>query len=153
VAVRSDGVEEVFASVRYPYSENIITVSPGESITDAITEDDMIIMLEKGNYPGPLTFTKEGTLVFGAWSATDGPLSVIEGAVTVNGGNNRFRGVKFGSSLTLSANNFSMAFCSVTGTATMTGNGMTLLRNTFSGTANVPSSSAILVDNTGIPAQ
>jgi len=71
--------------------------------------------------------------------------------VTVLGGANRMRGVKVTSRLTRNANNFSAAFSDLT-SATITGNGVTLLRNRFTaGQATVPSSNAVLVDNTGIP--
>ena len=93
----------------------------------------------------------DGVLIFGAWSPTEGPLSIIEGNVTVLGGGNRIRGVKITGRLTSSANGFSAAFNDV-GSATITGNAVSLLRNRFTmGSASVPSSNAVLVDNGGIP--
>jgi hypothetical protein len=71
--------------------------------------------------------------------------------VRVLGGSNRLRGVDIAGRLTVSANNFSAAFCDV-GAANITGNGVSLIRNRFvAGQATIPSSAAVLVDNTGIP--
>ncbi|ATB46230.1 hypothetical protein [Corallococcus macrosporus] len=93
----------------------------------------------------------EGVLILGAWAPTEGPLSVIEGNVAVLGGDNRLRGVKVTGRLTSSANKFSSAFSDIA-SATIRGNGVTLLRSRLTaGQATVPSSSAVLVDDTGIP--
>ena len=78
------------------------------------------------------------------------PASVIEGDVTWLGGNGRMRGVSVEGALTTNANGFSAAFNRIN-SASVTGNGVTLIRNAFVGNAIVPSSSAVLVDNSGIP--
>ncbi|MBW2254074.1 MAG: hypothetical protein JRI25_05680 [Deltaproteobacteria bacterium] len=44
-----------------------------------------------------------------------------------------------------------MSFSVVQGTASITGNRAAFLRNDFRGTATVPSSSATLLDNRGLP--
>ena len=151
VAYRDGAVQPLFPPVRYPLGGEVVEVEPGQSIAEAATADGTIIVLKEGTYPGNLELRAEGVLIFGAWSPTLGPLSVIEGNVTVLGGANRMRGVKINGRLTSNANNFSAAFCDVA-SATITGNGVTLLRNRFTaGQASVPSSSAVLVDNAGIP--
>lgn len=143
--------QPLFAPVRYPLSETVVRVEPGQSIAQAAASDGTILMLEPGTYSGNIELRAEGVLIFGAWSPTEGPLSTIEGDVTVLGGGNRIRGVKINGRLTSNANNFSAAFSDIA-SATITGNGVSLLRNRFTvGQANVPSSNAVLVDNTGIP--
>jgi hypothetical protein len=151
LAYRNGTVQELFPPVRYPLSGNVVVVEPGESIAEAAASDDAIILLMAGNYPGNVELRSDSVIIVGAWSPTEGPLSVIEGNVTVLGGGNRMRGVRVTGRLTSNANNFSAAFCDMA-TATITGNGVSLLRNRFTaGQATVPSSNAVLVDNTGIP--
>jgi hypothetical protein len=113
--------------------------------------DDAVVLLKEGRYPGKLELRSSRVLLFGAWSDDDGPLSVIEGDVTVQGASNRIRGITITGRLTSSANGFSAAFNDVGSATITTGNGVSLLRNRFTGTANVPSTNAVLVDNGGIP--
>lgn len=151
LAYRDGTVQALIPPVRYPIGGTVITLEPGKSIAQAATSDGTIIMLQPGTYPGNFELPAEGVLIFGAWSPIEGPLSVIDGDVTVKGGANRIRGVKINGRLTSNANNFSCAFSDIA-SATVTGNGVSLLRNRFTaGQAAVPSSNAVLVDNMGIP--
>jgi len=151
VAYRDGTVQPLFPPVRYPIGGQVVEVEPGDSIAQAAARDGAIIMLKPGTYPGNFELRSEGVLIFGAWSPKDGPLSVIDGNVTVLGGTNRMRGVKINGRLTSNANNLSVAFSDIA-SATITGNGVSLVRNRFTaGQATVPSSSAVLVDNMGIP--
>jgi hypothetical protein len=151
LAVRDGAVEPVLPSVRYPLGGTVVRLEPGESIAQAAAADGTIVVLQPGTYPGNFELPAEGVLIFGAWDPVEGQLSTIEGDVTVRGGGIRMRGVNVTGRLTSAANNFSLAFSRV-GSATITGNGVSLLRNTFvAGQATVPSSSAVLVDNVGIP--
>lgn len=151
LSYRDGVVKELFPPVRYPLGGNVVEVEPGQSIAQAAANDGTIIVLQPGTYPGNFELTAEGVLIFGAWSPIDGPLSIIDGDVTVKGGASRIRGVKINGRLTSNANNFSCAFSDIA-SATVTGNGVSLLRNRFTaGQATVPSSNAVLVDNTGIP--
>lgn len=151
VSYRTSGVQEVVPAVRYPIGGQFKVVEPGGSIAAAATDDNTIIVLRSGTYPGNFELTAEGILLFGDWSPTDGHRSTIHGNVTVRGGNIRMRGVKVTGILTSNANNFSAAFSDLAG-ANITGNGISLIRNKFSaGSVSVPSSNAVLVDNEGIP--
>jgi hypothetical protein len=151
VAYRDGSVQPLFPPVRYPIGGQVVEVEPGNNIAQAASSDGTIIVLKPGNYPGNLELRARDVLIFGAWSPKDGPLSVIDGSVTVLGSGNRIRGVKINGRLTSNANNFSAAFSDIA-SATITGNGVSLLRNRFTaGQATVPSSNAVLVDNTGIP--
>lgn len=150
LAYRPDGVQHVVTPVRYPIGGSVVVVEPGSDLSAAAV-DDAIIMLKPGTYPGHLELRAEGVLIFGAWSAEEGPLSKIDGDVTVLGGGNRIRGVEITGKLTSSANGFSSAFCTL-GSAHITGNSVTLIRNRFVASgATVPSSNSVLVDNEGIP--
>ena len=150
VAVRNDGVEHVFAPVRYPIGGDVIYLEAGGDISQAASEDNAIVVLEEGSYPGNLEITAEGVLIFGKWSPEEGPRSTIDGDVTVRGGSGRIRGVDVDGKVTSAANSFSLAFSEVD-SADITGNDVTLLRNTFTGNdVSVPSSNSVLVDNTGI---
>jgi hypothetical protein len=151
VAYRDGTVQPLFPPVRYPIGGQVVVVEPGDSIAQAAASDGTIIMLKPGTYPGNFELRSAGVLIFGAWSPKDGPLSVIDGNVTVLGGSNRMRGVKITGRLTSNANGFSAAFSDIA-SAHITGNSVSLLRNRFTaGQATVPSSNAVLVDNMGIP--
>ncbi|HEX8435771.1 hypothetical protein [Archangium sp.] len=151
VAYRDGAVQQLIPPVRYPIGGTVVEVEAGGNIAQAAASDNTIIVLAPGTYPGNLELRATGVLIFGAWSPTEGPLSIIEGNVTVLGGGNRMRGVKINGRLTSNANNFSAAFSDIA-SANITGNGVSLLRNRFTvGQATVPSSNAVLVDNTGIP--
>jgi hypothetical protein len=151
VAYRNGTVQQIIPPVRYPIGGTVVEVAPGDDIARAAASDNTIIVLAPGSYPGNLELRAAGVLIFGAWSLEDGPLSTIEGNVTVLGGGNRIRGVKINGRLTSNANNLSVSFSDIA-SATITGNGVSLLRNRFTaGQASVPSSNAVLVDNTGIP--
>jgi hypothetical protein len=131
--------------VRYPIGGNVVEVEPGQSIAQASANDGTIIVLKPGTYPGNFELRAAGVLIFGAWSTLEGPLSVIEGNVTVLGGNNRMRGVKINGKLLSNANSFSAAFSDIA-SASVSGNGVSLVRNRFTqGQATVPNSNAVLV--------
>lgn len=151
VAVRPDGVEHVLPPVRYPIAGDVVIAEPGDDLAEAAGEDDAIVLLRPGTYPGDVELRSAGVLLYGAWDPSDGASSVIEGDVTVLGGNTRMRGVHVDGTLTTSANGFSAGFNRL-GSAAITGNSVSLIRNFFEqGSATVPSSNAVLVDNTGIP--
>jgi hypothetical protein len=144
-------VQALFPPVRYPISGTVVEVEPGQSIAQAAASDNTIIVLKPGTYPGNFELRAANVLIFGAWSTLEGPLSTIDGNATVLGGGNRMRGVKITGRLSSNANNFSAAFSDIA-SASVSGNGVSLLRNRFTaGQATVPSSNAVLVDNTGIP--
>ena len=152
VVVSWDGstLRHIIPPVRYPIG-NLTVLEPGSGLPGAVGSDGAVIVLKAGKYPGNVEIRSAGVLIFGAWSPTEGPLSEIEGDVAVLGGGNRIRGVRITGKLTSNANGFSAAFNDV-GSANITGNTVSLLRNRFTmGTATVPSSSAVLVDNGGIP--
>jgi len=150
VSYQNGTVQQLIPPVRYPLGGTVVDVEPGGNIAQAAASDNTIIVLQPGNYPGNLELRAANVLIFGAWSPEQGPLSVIDGNVTVLGGGNRMRGVKLNGKLTSNANNLSVAFSDIA-SATITGNGVSLLRNRFTaGQAAVPSSNAVLVDNTGI---
>ncbi len=153
VALDAAGVRTIFDPVRYPIGGTRVRVAPGGDIAAAAEKDGTIILLAEGEYPGGFEVKADGVLIFGAWSPTAGPLSVIEGDVTVRGGNVRMRGVSVTGTLHANANGFSGAFNSFGG-AEISGNGVTLLRNKFptgGATVNVPSSNAVLVGNINLP--
>lgn len=151
VAVRDGAVQHVIDPVRYPIGGETRILEEGASISEAVGSDSAIILLAPGTYRGDFEITSEGVLIFGAWSPEEGPLSIIEGNVTVRGGGVRMRGVKVTGKVTSAANNFSLSFSDI-GSASITGNGVSLIRNRFTaGSATVPSSSSVLVDNVGIP--
>jgi hypothetical protein len=151
VAHRDDGVEPLFPAVRYPIGANVVEVEPGGDIAAAAQANGTVVLLKPGRYPGGFELRAESVIVFGAWSAAEGPLSTIEGNVTPLGEGIRFRGLRIEGTLITTADDFSAAFCDIDD-ATITGVGVLLLRNTFvAGQATVPSSDAILVDNQGIP--
>lgn len=150
VSVTDDSVATIVDTVRYPISENVVVVAPGESIAEAASEDGTIVVLDEGEHVGDEEIRAEGVLIFGKRTAEEDISSIIDGDLTWLGGNGRMRGARVAGALTTSANGFSAAFCELS-SANITGNAVSLIRNVFEGDATVPSSSAVLVDNAGIP--
>ena len=143
----TDNVEEIVEEIRYPIGGTVINIGPDGDLATAFNTTDAVIILEPGTYEGDYDIKGEGVLVFGAWDQTEGPKSVFNGNLTVSGGFVRMRGVQTNALFTMNANNFSAAFCNFYD-AVIKGNGITLIRNNFTGTnVSVPSSSAILLDN------
>ena len=128
-----------------------LPIGTGDDLIAAVSTDNAIVFMEPGTYEGDLIINAQGVLLFGSWDEVDGSASIINGTLKVNGGNVRMRGVTINSLTTVSANGFSAAFCAFND-ATISGNSVSLLRNIFNGTnVSVPSSSAVLLDNVGIP--
>jgi len=145
-----DGVAYIVPIVRYPIGGDVTVLSPGDDLSAAAAEDNAVLLLREGTYTGDVVVTGENVLVFGTWHPAEGPKSVINGNLTFNGGGGRVRGLAVSGMATVNANRFSAAFSTFTD-ADLKGNNMVLLRNTFAGeSVTVPSSSAVLVDNTGI---
>jgi hypothetical protein len=151
VSVKDNGVQEVISAVRYPITGPVIFLNPGQSISQAANVDNAIIFLKEGKFTENVEVKGAGVLIFGSWSPVSGQLSTIEGNLSVLGGSTRVRGLQVTGKITASANSFSAAFCHFYD-ASITGNNNSLIRNVFSGPQiTVPSSSAVLVDNIGIP--
>jgi len=151
VAYKNSMLQTIFPSVRYPIGSEMVILNAGDSISNFISDDSTIVFLREGTYSGNFEVRAEGILIFGAWSATAGPLAVIKDSIIVLGEHTRIRGVKIAGKITVRANFFEAAFCEF-GNADILGDGIMLLRNTFTqGQAIIPSSSAILVDNINIP--
>ena len=143
-----DNVTEIIEEVRYPIGGAVIKVAPGQDLSGPFNTDDAIIVLEEGIYEGDYNITAQGVLIFGAWDPTEGPKSVFTGNITVSGGGIRMRGIQNDGMLTVNANSYSAAFCNLND-ADIKGNNVSLIRNVFNGTqVSVPSSSAVLLDNT-----
>lgn len=150
VSIDGSGVDTIIPPIRYPVGGDVRIVEPGDSIADAATDDGAIVVLMPGTHVGGFEVRAADVLLFGYWKSDEGSVSVVDGDVTWLGGGGRMRGVRVDGVLTANANDFSAAFCEL-GDARITGNGDTLIRNSFTGGAVVPSSDAVLVDNDGIP--
>lgn len=143
-----DNVTEIIEEVRYPIGGAVLKIAPGQDLAGPFNTDNAIIVLEEGIYEGDYNIPAEGVLIFGAWDQTEGPKSVFTGNITVSGGGVRMRGIQNDGVLTVNANLYSAAFC-VLHDADIKGNEVSLIRNIFNGTqVTVPSSSAVLLDNT-----
>lgn len=146
----TDGVAYIVPVVRYPIGGTVTVLNPGDDITKAASDDNAVIFLNEGTYTGDVLVSGEGVLIFGSWDPAKGPLSIIDGNLTFNGGAGRIRGLQVEKTITVNANSFSAAFSNFNN-ADLKGNSMVLLRNKFTGESlTVPSSSAVLVDNIGI---
>lgn len=151
VATRDGGTEYVVEPIRYAIGGEIKRLEDGDSLEDAVAEEDVVVFLGPGTYDGNFELRSENVLIFGAWSPEEGPRATIEGDLRIRGGGNRLRSVEVTGTLSSPANGFSAAF-SRFGNADISGNNVTLIRNDFTdGDATVPSSSAVLVGNDGIP--
>jgi len=142
-----DNVTEIIEEIRYPIGGEVIVVDPGGDLSGPFNTDNAIVVLGEGSFEGDYNITGEGILIFGTWSEADGTKSVFTGNIIVRGGGVRMRGLKIEGMLTVNANSYSAAFCDFND-ADIKGNNVSLIRNVFSGdVVNVPSSSAVLLDN------
>jgi hypothetical protein len=147
ISYSANGTAEIIPAVRYPIGGTIIRVRPGQDLATAFSTANAVVFLEPGEFTGNFEVTAEGVLIFGSWDPIEGSQSSIKGNLTIKGGNARMRGVTVTETISVNANGFSAAFCEFKN-ANITGNSVSLLRNTFTGTeVTVPSSSAILLDN------
>ncbi|HQP70522.1 MAG TPA: hypothetical protein PLK90_09000 [Clostridiales bacterium] len=156
LSYKPETTEYICPAVRYPYDSTSFTFvdSSNFAVTD-FNIDSHVYIFAEGEYdfpdPNPYQITAEGALFFGAWDETTGSQTIFEDSIEVRGGNTRMRGIDVTEHIKVMANGFSAAFCSF-GSADITGNGISLIRNIFTaGQATVPSSNAILVDNKNIP--
>jgi len=142
-----DNVTEIVEEIRYAIGGEVIEVEPGEDLSEPFNTDNAIIILGEGSFEGDYNITGEGILVFGTWNEVNGAKSVFTGNITVSGGGVRMRGLKIEGLLTVNANSYSAAFSDFNN-ANIKGNNVSLIRNVFSGDeVVVPSSSAVLLDN------
>lgn len=145
-----DNVAYTVPVVRYPIGGTVTVLNPGDDISAAASEDNAILFLGEGIFPGDVLVSGANVLIFGTWDPIDGPKSIIDGNLTFNGGAGRIRGLQLNKMATVNANGFSAAFSNFYN-ADIKGNSIVLLRNKFTGeSVTVPSSSAVLVDNVGI---
>ncbi|MDH5367257.1 MAG: hypothetical protein OEW67_09740 [Cyclobacteriaceae bacterium] len=151
VSYADSGATQIIPAVRYPIGGTVVTVKPGDDLNAAAKEDNVIIFMEPGVYEGDVLISSRGVLLFGAWDEIEGSTSIINGTLTVNGGDVRMRGVTVNNITKVNANGYSAAFCEFNN-AEISGNTISLLRNKFNGTiVSVPSSTAVLLDNENLP--
>ena len=151
VAYRSGEGAEILAVIRYPGDLPTVVVNPGDSITDASLDGNVVLLLGPGTYDEDVQLRGNNVFVFGTCSE-DGIGTVIAGFVSTAQGNvARIRGVRVEGTLIASGNNDSAAFCELE-SATVSGNQTILLRNTFTGgTVSVTSANALLLGNANTP--
>ena len=114
VSLNDGEASHLIDPVRYPIGGEVVWLSDGDSLEEAI-EDERVIFLEPGVYQGGFEVREENVLVFGSWHAEEGPEALIEGDLTVRGEPNRFRSLDIEGEITSRANNFSMSFSHVEG--------------------------------------
>jgi hypothetical protein len=68
VSYTSSGVREVIPPVRYPNSGQLTVIAPGGNIAAAAANDNTIVFLQPGNYPGNFEIPARTVLIFGACS-------------------------------------------------------------------------------------
>lgn len=151
VAVAYDG-DQVGAypgfPIHYAVGGEVIVIGSDEDATDALTTDDTIVFFEDGIHAGDLLIQAENVILFGEGFAEHSV--VVDGNVTVRGGNVRIRGVTITGDLIVDGNNFGMSFSVVQGQTQLNGQAISFLRNVFCNGAAVPSSNAALYDNLGL---
>ncbi len=139
--------------IRYPVGKSsgaifFEVINPLAEIEAQLGVDNSVIVLGGGIYKGILTIDWTDVLIYGeGFTERD---VIIDGSLTVNGGNVRVRGVTITGDLTTKGNDFGISFSLVKGTTLITGNGGAFVENIFCGDATVPSSNATLLDNFGV---
>lgn len=136
--------------IRYPVGGEVVTfgedADPG-AVDDAVDVDGSVVFFE-GPFTGNLTIEGTDVLLFGE-GFTDRDI-LIDGSIEVRGTRVRIRGFTITGDVTVFGNEFGMAFSVVQGQTQINGDSVAFLRNAFCEGAAVPSSSASLLDNTGL---
>jgi hypothetical protein len=153
VAYNGDAVEP-FANfpIVYGVGADIVefdTDADPTAVADALSTDSNIVFFEDGVYVGDLLVTGDNVIFFGeGFTERD---VVIDGSVEVRGTGVRIRGFTITGDLDVHGNTFGMSFGVVYGNTAILGNSVSFLANHFCATVNVPSSSAALLHNYGLP--
>jgi hypothetical protein len=138
--------------IRYPIASDIIQIGATATPRDlagALETNGTTVVVSMGRYVGDLTITGDDVLFFGE-GFTERAV-VIDGSVRVRGTGVRIRGFTITGDLIVEGNLFGMGFTVVQGSTDIRGNAVAFLRNAFCGDVTVPSSSASLFDNEGMP--
>ncbi|MFW6088064.1 MAG: hypothetical protein ACODAG_12715 [Myxococcota bacterium] len=136
--------------IRYPVGGNVVTFGEDADVAevdDAVDVDGNTVFFE-GPFTGDLTIEGTDVLLFG--EGFTGRDILLDGSVEVRGTGVRIRGFTITGDVTVFGDDFGMAFTVVQGTTQINGDAVAFLRNAFCQGATVPSSTASLLDNTGL---
>jgi hypothetical protein len=136
--------------IRYDVGGEVVTFEEGAdpgAVDDAVDVDGGIVFFE-GPFTGDITIEGTDVLLFGE-GFTERDI-VFDGSIEVRGQSVRIRGFTITGDVMVFGNQFGMAFTVVQGSTQINGDSVAFLRNAFCQGATVPSSSASLLDNTGL---
>lgn len=163
VSYNENGVQEIIEEVRYQIGGDVIVITPdmdNAAINAAIKGPGKVVYFTEGTYIGDIALTDRNVLIFGSYDEENSEFtSVIKGNINVSSEGVRLRGLIVTDNedtadvvegdIKLTGGDFSAAYCEFHN-ASMPGNMITLIHNTFSGTASVTGNNVVLLDNVGL---
>ena len=152
VAVAFDGGNAaIMKNLWYELSGQVTEVTPFMSVSeinDALSQSNRIVFFQGGVYSGDFQFSGSNLTLFGE-GATGGQVT-INGNVTVDGSNNRFRGALVTGNLSVPGSDAGVSFGRVNGTFGLSGSAGVLLHNAYCGTSGVTGSNPTVLGNAGM---
>ncbi len=152
VAVAFDGgVATIMKNLLYALSGTVTEVNPLMSVAqvnDALSQSNTIVFFRGGIYVGDLQFSGSNLTLFGE-GATGGQV-MINGNVTVDGSNNRFRGALVMGNLSVPGSDAGVSFGRVDGSFGLSGSSGVLLHNAYCSTSSVTGSNPTALGNAGL---
>lgn len=150
VALDAGGAAEM-ANVEYAFGGTVVTITPGMSIddvNDALSQSNIIVLVEGGVYTGNVEFSGSNVTLFG--EGAEGGNVTIDGNVVVSGSQNRLRGVRITGDLSVPGSNAGVSFSSVVGSLTVDGSDARLLSNAFCGGTTITGGGLLALGNGGM---
>lgn len=136
--------------IRYPFGGPVFEFSPADhpdSIAVALGTSNAIILLGGGTYSMDLTFSGSNLTLFGA-GITGGQVT-INGAVSIEGSNNRIRGAHCLQTVDIPGSSCGLVFSRVDGAFTAIGSSASVIQNRFCDTPNITGSDPTVLGNYG----
>ena len=149
VALTAGGASTLL-ELRYPFLGTVYEFSPTDDpsvINDALAQSDAIILLGGGTYAMDLSFTGSHVTLFGA--GVEGGMVTVTGNVTVEGSDNRIRGIDLTGELTMPGSTCSVVFSRSMGSCSVAGSAPILLQNRICGSLSIGGSNAVVLGNWG----
>lgn len=160
LAVAADGDDiDVMERVDYHFDSDDVEVvefttdDPIDDVSDALREDDRIVLLRDGTYTvddgdGTLEFRGDNLTLFG--EGDRGGRVLIEGNIDFRGNGNRVRGADILGDVDMSGPDSALTFSTIDGDVNATANDATMLENIFCGDVNASGNNSSALGNRGV---
>jgi hypothetical protein len=146
----TDASARVMADIRYPFSGQVVEVTPTMSIAEvnqALNGSDKIILLRGGTYTGDIQFNGSNVSLFG--EGPSGGRVTLTGNVALNGSNSRIRGARVTGQLSINGSGNGLTFSQIIGKAVSDGSDGVFIGNRFCGELQLTGGNLTVLENAG----